>query len=83
MSVDTSTVEQECESRREYEREMWRAHCRGGQGQANIEVEAAHSRSYSEVRVGTGRDGVCWRRAATSGVEGRERGECIICLNCC
>ena len=55
ICLDTSSVQQECESRRAYEREVWRARCREGRGQANIEVEAAHSRSYSEVRAVSGR----------------------------
>ena len=55
MSLDTSAVKEECDNRREQEREMWRARCRGGRGQLGIEVEAAQTHSYMEVRAVSGR----------------------------
>ena len=57
MSIDISGVMEECESRRQLEREMWRVCCRGGRDQTiRREVEtAAYSSSYSEVVAVAGR----------------------------
>ena len=69
MSVDTPGIKEECESRRQREREQWRENCRGGRRQSvRREVESAsYSSSYTEV-VAVGGRGNEDQRA----VEGRQ-----------
>ena len=60
MSVDTSGVKEECESRRQIEREIWRARCRGGWDQSvRRELETtSYSSSYTEVVAGRVQGGI-------------------------
>ena len=59
MSVDTTGVQEECKSRRQREREVWRASCRGGHSQGTVRREmetSTYSSSYTEVMAVGGRD---------------------------
>ena len=69
MSVDTTGVMEECEGRRQREREQWRASCRGGRkGSVRREVESSsYSSSYTEVVAAGGRENEDQRA-----VEGRQ-----------